>query len=67
MLTHPHASNGRRTFKYRVWVLWVDGRVVRGSRRYRLLDAKAFAEKHLATLEAKRVARLARQLERESR
>jgi hypothetical protein len=41
---------GTRTFKYKVWILWVDGRPVSGSRRYRLMDAKAFAEQHLADL-----------------
>ena len=50
-----NATRRNRTFKYMVWILWVDGRSVSGSTRYYLRDAKAFAEQHPAEL-AERVA-----------
>lgn len=45
-----NATRRGRTFKYTVWILWVDGRSVSKSKRYYLRDAKAFAEQHLAHL-----------------
>lgn len=49
-LLQRNAQRHGRTLKYKQWVLWVNGRAVTGSRRYRLCDAKDFAEKHLADL-----------------
>lgn len=55
-----NATRRGRTFKYTVWILWVDGRSVSGSKRYYLRDAKAFAEQHLADLTERAVQRAER-------
>lgn len=50
LLRRNALKRGGRPLKYKVWVLYVNGKPVSGSRCYRLMDAKAFAEEHLAEL-----------------
>ena len=57
VLFPSNATRRGRTFKYMVWILWVDGRSVSGSKRYRLMDAKDFADRHLADLAERAVQR----------
>jgi hypothetical protein len=59
-LLRRHATRRGRTYKYKAWMLWNNGKPVSGSTRYKLCDAKAFAERHLEALRASEAEREAR-------